>query len=382
MKQHTEIPYWITLAHLPKWGAKKINRLVVKIVHDNQLSLETFFQLESEWKSKFELTDNDILDLKNAKSELPNNAFLAEDLLSQGFEVVPINATEYSKTLKNNLKLKTPTVLYVKGNKQIMQENSIAIVGSREADEISLQFTDNIAKAASKQFKVVVSGFAKGVDKQALDSALHYKGQSIIVLPQGIMTFGSGIKKYYKEITNGDVMVVSTFQPKSAWSSGLAMARNPIIYAFASEIYVAQSSDSGGTWSGVLDGLKKGRTIFVRMPNPNEKNANLQLIEKGATAVDFEGNILEKEAVVQTAPMENDGSAIAWLELVVKLLEKQALTPKQILEKAQLNMTDKELTKKLKSLPNIQTLKKANKIHYFIKQESPTLFAINEGVQN
>ena len=258
MKQHTEIPYWITLAHLPKWGAKKINRLVVKIVHDNQLSLETFFQLESEWKSKFELTDNDILDLKNAKSELPNNAFLAEDLLSQGFEVVPINATEYSKTLKNNLKLKTPTVLYVKGNKQIMQENSIAIVGSREADEISLQFTDNIAKAASKQFKVVVSGFAKGVDKQALDSALHYKGQSIIVLPQGIMTFGSGIKKYYKEITNGDVMVVSTFQPKSAWSSGLAMARNPIIYAFASEIYVAQSSDSGGTWSGVLDGLKKG----------------------------------------------------------------------------------------------------------------------------
>ena len=118
------------------------------------------------------------------------------------------------------------------------------------------------------------------------------------------------------------------------------------------------------------------------MPNPNEKNANLQLIEKGATAVDFEGNILEKEAVVQTAPMENDGSAIAWLELVVKLLEKQALTPKQILEKAQLNMTDKELTKKLKSLPNIQTLKKANKIHYFIKQESPTLFAINEGVQN
>ncbi len=381
MKQHTEIPYWITLAHLPRWGAEKINRLIVKIVHDNQLSLETFFQLESEWKSKFELSESDIQDLKNAKTELPNNAFLAEDLLSQGFEVVPINATEYSKTLKSNLKLKTPTVLYVKGNKQIMQENSIAIVGSREADEISLQFTDNIAKIASKQFKVIVSGFAKGVDKQALDSALHYKGQSIIVLPQGIMTFGSGIKKYYKEITNGDVMVVSTFQPKSAWSSGLAMARNPIIYAFASEIYVAQSSESGGTWSGVLDGLKKGRTIFVRMPNSNEKNANLLLIEKGATAVDFEGNILENEVVAQSVPLKNAGLEIEWLESVVKLLEKQTLTPKQILEKTQLNMTDRELTKKLKSLPNIQSIKKSNQIHYFIKQESPTLFAINEGVQ-
>jgi hypothetical protein len=39
-------------------------------------------------------------------------------------------------------------------------------------------------------------------------------------------------------------------------------------------------------------------------------------------------------------------------------------------------MSDKELTEKLKSLPDIQIVKKANKIHYFVKQENPTLFAI------
>ncbi|HRK27374.1 MAG TPA: DNA-processing protein DprA [Chitinophagales bacterium] len=376
MKQHTEIPYWITLAHLPKWGTEKINRLVVKIVHDNQMSLETFFHSESEWKDKFALSDTDILDLQNAKSELPNNAFLAEDLLSQGFEVVPINAPEYSKTLKSNLKLKAPTIIYVKGNKQIMQENSIAIVGSRDADDISLQFTDNIAKKASQQFKVVVSGFAKGVDKQALDSAIQYKGQSIIVLPQGIMTFGSGIKKYYKEIIKGDVLVLSTFHPKSVWSAGLAMARNPIIYALATEIYVAQSSESGGTWAGVVDGLKKGRTILVRKPNQDEKNANLILIKKGAKAVDFEGNIIENEEVTEITQKLNGTSEKNGIEAVIILLEKQALTLKEILEKVQLNMSDKELAKKLKSFSNIQTVKKSNTIHYFVKQDSPTLFAI------
>lgn len=376
MKKHSEIPYWITLAHVPKWGVEKINRLVVKIVHDNQMSLEAFFHSESEWKDKFELSDADILDLQNAKLELPNNAFLAEDLLSQGFEVVPISSPEYSKTLKNNLKIKAPTILYVKGNKQIMQENSIAIVGSRDADEVSLQFTDNIAKKASQQFKVVVSGFAKGVDKQALDSAIQYKGQSIIVLPQGIMTFGSGIKKYYKEITTGDVLVLSTFHPKSVWSAGLAMARNPIIYALATEIYVAQSSESGGTWAGVIDGLKKGRTILVRKPNQDEKNANLILIEKGAKAVDFEGNILENVEIIQTTHTLNGNAEKNGIEAVIILLEKQALTPKQILEKVNLSMSDKELAKKLKSLPNIQTVKKSNKIHYFVKQDNPTLFAI------
>lgn len=373
MKQHIEIPYWITLAHLPKWGTEKINRLVIKIVHDNQMSLETFFHSENEWKDKFYLSDTDISDLKKAKSELPNNAFLAEDLLSQGFDVVPINSPDYSKTLKSNLKIKAPTVLYVKGNKQIMQENSIAIVGSRDADEVSLQFTDDIAKKASEQYKVVVSGFAKGIDKQALDSAIQYQGQSIIVLPQGIMTFGSGIKKYYKEIIKGDVLVVSTFYPKSKWNTGLAMARNPIIYALASEIYVAQSSESGGTWAGVIDGLKKGRTIFVRKPNDGEKNANLILIDKGAKAVDYEGNGIEPIQVVHT---KNESKEKVSIESVIILLTKQALTPKQILEKVDLNMSDKELIKKLKSLPNIQTIKKSNKVHYILKQDNPTLFVL------
>lgn len=171
-----------------------------------------------------------------------------------------------------------------------MQEKSVAIVGSRSASDISLNFTDNIANLASREYKVVVSGFAKGVDKQALDSAIKYKGHSIIVLPQGIMTFGSGYKNYYRQIVDGDVLVLSTFFPKAPWRVELAMARNPIIYGLADEIFVAESSEKGGTWSGVIDGLRKNRKIFVRLPEHTEKNANILLIQKGAVAVDFEGN--------------------------------------------------------------------------------------------
>jgi DNA processing protein len=188
--------------------------------------------------------------------------------------------------------------LYIKGNKQILHEKSIAIVGSRAAEETSLKFTDNIAKLASNDFKVVVSGFAKGVDKQALDSAIKYKGQSIIVLPQGITTFSSGFKTYYKQIVDGDVLALSTFHPKAVWSAGLAMARNPIIYGLADEIYVAESSEKGGTWSGVIDGLRKGRKIFVRQTESYEKNANSLLIQKGAIAVNYNG--IERITTVHT----------------------------------------------------------------------------------
>jgi predicted Rossmann fold nucleotide-binding protein DprA/Smf involved in DNA uptake len=192
-----------------------------------------------------------------------------------------------------------------------MQEKSMAIVGSRDASDLALQFTDNIAKLASKEYKVVVSGFAKGVDKQALDSAIAYKGQSIIVLPQGIMTFESGFKTYYKQMIDGDILVLSTFPPKAGWSKDLAMARNPIIYALAKEIYVAESKSSknrqgvetkGGTWAGAMDGLKKGRTVYVRKPEPSEKNDNHILIQNGAVAVDFNGNVVSKKYDPKSLP--------------------------------------------------------------------------------
>jgi predicted Rossmann fold nucleotide-binding protein DprA/Smf involved in DNA uptake len=373
MTSQCETTYWIALAHLPRWGAEKINRLVVKIIHEKQMGLADFFEAQETWQTDFELSEAQVQDLIQAKTELPNTAFLAEDLLSQGFELVPISSPEYSPTLKNNLKVKAPTVLYVKGNKQIMQENSIAIVGSRNADEVSLQFTDNIAKKASEQYQVVVSGFARGVDKQALDSALKYRGQSIIVLPQGIMTFGSGIKKYYQAITAGDALVLSIFPPKAVWATGLAMARNPIIYALASEIYVAQSADSGGTWTGALDGLKKNRCVCVRQPQEGEQNANQLLIDKGAKAVDFEGYPIVSNPTDKQAPANNETAEDTAQQIAI-LLQNQALTPKQIREKINTKLSEKALIQHIKALPNVKKIKKSNKIHYFISAEIPGLF--------
>jgi DNA processing protein len=368
-----EAPYWIALAHLPRWGHLKINNLIIKFHHENKISIEEFFQLsESDWRTKYLLDEKQIFDLLQAKSELASNAFLAESFFSQGFELIPITSPEFSKTLKGNLKTAhSPSVLYVKGNKKILEETSIAIVGSREASEVALQFTDNIAKLASKEYKVVVSGFAKGVDKQALDSAINYKGQSIIVLPQGIMTFGSGFTKYYKQIIDGDVLVLSTFFPKAPWRAELAMARNPIIYGLADEIYVAESAEKGGTWSGVVDGLRKGRKIFVRLSEPSEKNANLILIQKGAIPVDFNGSRVAKtydsptlgQVSIAQEPIESES-----LDMKIRsAFNGRPLNAKELLSKLSIDWTTKKLIAYLKRLDFIEIVKDKKTNLYKIK---------------
>lgn len=299
-----EIVYWITLAHIKGWKTEKINTLIHEILTNKKISLKEFFEMDAAYLAgEFGLSQKEIIDLENAKKELPNNSFVAEDLLAQGFEIIPINSDDYPPTLKENLKIKyAPPILYTKGNKQLLKEKTAAIVGSRNASQLSLDFADNLAKIFTQEFKVVVSGFAKGVDKQALDSSLKYIGQSIIVLPQGILTFGSSIQKYYSQIVEGNVLVLSTYFPRVPWDVGFAMGRNTYIYGLAKEIYVAESDNKGGTWSGVIDGLRKGRTIYIRKPNENENNANNLLIAKGAIPVDFNGTPISqtyKEAIPQ-----------------------------------------------------------------------------------
>jgi DNA processing protein len=284
--------YWIGLAHLPGWTYAQINGLIIKFFHEDHLSIEDFFHLtEADWRTRYSLNEKQVSDLVKAKSELASNAFLAESYFSQGFEMIPITDPDYPQTLKQNLKVAlSPPVLYIKGNKDLLHESSIAVLGSQNASDISVAFATKVAKRASKGFKVLVSGLEKGVDEQALASMIKSKGRSIIVLPQGIMTFELGFKEYYKQIIGGDVVVLSTFHPKAPWSIGFVAARDPILFGLASELYVAEVADKGDTWSRLVDGLKKGRTIYVRKPGRAEMNANKVLIEKGATPLDRNGS--------------------------------------------------------------------------------------------
>jgi len=353
-----ELTYWLALAHVPKIQTKKKNEIIVRLFKKG-ISIIDFFELEqSVWKIDYELNQTEVKLFEEAKNELSTYAFMVEDLLEQGYNILPITSQDYSPTLKKNLgRTYAPPVIYTKGNLQIMKEKSIAIVGSRKANDISLEFTDNVAKNASKDYKVVVSGFAKGVDKQALDSAIKYKGQSIIVLPQGITTFQSGFKKYYKQIIDGDVLVLSTFYPKAPWSVQLAMARNPVIYGLASEIYVAESSEKGGTWSGVMDGLRKERMIYVRNPDSSEKNANKILISKGGKAVDIEGNLSSYEINEETKSIVSETELNTTEEKIIEFLKTGVFPAKKIVDTLKIDWSSTKVSDFLKGRQDIIAIK-------------------------
>jgi DNA processing protein len=389
MNEHIDKTYWIAVAHLPKWNTERTNRFIIQIIHECKMSWADFFELDKKgWRGLFAFSEKELSDLESAKNDMPRLAFISEQLQNEGFQIIPINSPDYPAMLKENLKIKSsPPVLYIKGRKGLLQEDAVAIVGSRKAGAKALEFTDHVAKKSVREFKVVVSGFAKGVDKQALDSALEAAGKSIIVLPQGILTFQSGFKKYYEPIVNGDVLVLSTFYPKAGWDVGLAMARNAYIYGFAKEIYVAESDSKGGTWEGVMDGLKRQRKIYVRFPELKENNANLKLVELGALPVNMAGEVIDSkvkpanvlfEPVTKNEvkePITNYENGKRNVEKdILELLSKGSYTSKEILIALKLDWDSRKLTSYLKKNPNVKTV--SGKPAKFTRNDviSPSLF--------
>lgn len=386
-----EITYWVTLASMPKMYTRRKNELYVScFTHTPQYSIIDLFERQ-EIRRELGVTPEEEMLFIEACQYLANNAFLVEDLINQGYDILPLTSPDYPKALKNNLKRAAPCVVYVKGDKGLLNTASTAIVGSRKANATSLAFTINIAQKATNENRTVVSGFAKGVDRQALDATIQAHGKSIIVLPQGITTFTTGYKQYYQQIYQGQVTVISTFHPKAPWSKELAMARNSIIYGLSTEIYAAESDCKGGTWSGVIEGLNKGQKIYVRRPQAGETNANLQLIQKGGIGVDMYGNILKdipdiyKTAVdnnylidYNNQPIVDNESSDQKIKILVLSLLTGKKMSKQILAEANLDWSDARMKRFLRSLSEVGEEKKAGKILFFkLGYEEPSLFNEN-----
>lgn len=313
-----EFSYWMALTHdLPTrsfsnkswWKNEDKVNIVIKFFN-NWLNIIQFFDLSNQERiNDYWLTEWQVLDLNNTRENLPNNAFLVETLQRNWVSIIPIITPVYSNNLKKHLQKSAPLLLYLKGNTKLLHEDSISIVWSRNASEISLEFTDNIVR--NNKSKVIVSWWAKWVDQKALESALSYWWNSIIVIPQWINTIESWIKKYYTELVQGRVLILSTFHPNTPRQKELAMARNSTIYALSGKIYVAESKSSTNkswkitkwwTYSWVIDWLNKIKkwilwegSIFIREPWSNEKNDNDELINLWWIPVDMQWNVIDNK---------------------------------------------------------------------------------------
>lgn len=355
-----ELVFYIALAHYSHMTARRQNE-VLATCFKKQKALSYFFECdETTLSSTFNITQDELEAVSEVKQKLANITFQLEDLLEQGYDLIPITDERYPRAIKANLKYSAPSLLYSSGNIELLNTPCDAIVGSRNAMQESLDFTTAVAESLAAKGRTVVSGFARGIDRQAFDAAIEAGGNTIAIVPQGILTFASYMKEIYKPLISGKVTIVSPYAPNMPWSASLAMARNSLIYGIAEHIYVAQSDNKGGTYSGVVSGLKKKRSIYIRYPGDNEKNANRLLIDLGGIPVDANGD-----------PIKNMSREIDNLKegIEKRLSYGRSATAKE-LAKELLETDDIKAQNRIKSVINLYLSDKVQKVSATGKSKS------------
>ena len=79
----------------------------------------------------------------------------------------------------------SPRKIYVMGNKDLLNEKSIAVVGSRNCTEYGKQNAYEFGKQIARHGIIVVSGMAKGIDSAAHLGCIENGGKTIAVLGAG-----------------------------------------------------------------------------------------------------------------------------------------------------------------------------------------------------
>ncbi len=192
-------------------------------------------------------------------------ALVVERWERSGLWVISRSDSCYPERLKRYLGQAAPPLLYGVGSKSLLNRGGLAVVGSRDRAEADGDFARRIGEHCAHEGVVIISGAAKGIDRDAMAGALEVGGWALGVLAEGLAkTATSG--QYRAGLVSDHLTLLSQFDPDSRWFAHTAMERNKILYGLSdAALVVASSADSGGTWAGAGEALQLGKVkVFVK----------------------------------------------------------------------------------------------------------------------
>lgn len=188
--------------------------------------------------------------------------------------------SDYPERYRQRLKDSAPTVLFYAGEKALLGQPGIAVVGSRHLDEAGQECARFVGNACGMSGLVLYSGGAKGVDTLSMDSALEARGTAVGVLADSLEKV---VRTRQDALRRGDLCLVTPYSPSAGFSVGAAMGRNRLIYTLADyAIVVASDVGTGGTWAGATETLKNGWVPIFVLEHEQMPEGNKLLLQNGA----------------------------------------------------------------------------------------------------
>jgi predicted Rossmann fold nucleotide-binding protein DprA/Smf involved in DNA uptake len=182
----------------------------------------------------------------------------------------------YPAAVRKRLGLDAPGCLWLKGDTSILQTPMISLVGSRDLAAPNRAFARAVGEEAARQGVTLVSGNARGADREAQEACLRNGGRVISVVAD--------------ELENcplqENVLYVSEDSFDLPFTAMRALSRNRVIHTLGYLTFVAQCAlGKGGTWDGTVKNLSNNWSPVFCFADGSPAAAELEQL--GATLIDI-----------------------------------------------------------------------------------------------
>ena len=160
-----------------------------------------------------------------------------------------------------------PTEMYALGNVELLNENCIAVAGTRKIDDKSTSWLQDKINKLPKDW-VVVSGLALGSDTIAHKSALKNNLGTIAVLPTGIGRHltPKANSVLADRIVSNDGLIISEYPSSAGLGNNFShyKERNKVIVDISNSLIVPQFDERSGTRNTVDFAQKQNKLIITQ----------------------------------------------------------------------------------------------------------------------
>lgn len=177
------------------------------------------------------------------------------------------------------LMAKEPKELFYIGNKDLLQNRMVSIVGTRRPCNYTKDLTFKLAQALAKRGVTIVSGGAMGVDAIAHRGATP--SNTIAVMANGLDIKYPAVNKSLIADIEKNGLTLSFYKDGFKATKWSFVARNELVVALGTVLIVTEADLNSGSLRSVEYALKMQKDIYVLPHRLGESLGTNELLEKG-----------------------------------------------------------------------------------------------------
>jgi DNA processing protein len=262
-------------------------------------------------------------------------------LLQSSARIIAICDEDYPALLGNIYD--PPPFLYLRGNSDVLQRPTLAVVGSRRASSVALRATEQFCRQAVHSGLQVCSGLALGIDGAAHRGAVEAGGASIGVMATGIEQIYPRRHQKLAQSLLQQGCLLTEFPPGMAPLRHNFPRRNRIISGLSLGVLVMEAALPSGSLITATTAMEQGREVFALPWSPFHAGGAgcLHLLRDGAKMVLSLQDVVEElgplagvqQQLFETGPEQRSDTADSAL---LRLIGCEAISVDQLVSDSQL----------------------------------------------